>query len=123
MEVVAMLITICKSKIHRATITEANLNYIGSLTVDMDLVDAAGMHPYQQVSVVNINNGARLETYLIEGERGSGTICLNGAAARMGHAGDIIIIISYGMIEEKELPPNYEPIVVHVDSKNKIKKI
>lgn len=118
-----MLITICKSKIHRATITEANLNYIGSLTVDMDLVDAAGMHPYQQVSVVNINNGARLETYLIEGERGSGTICLNGAAARMGHAGDIIIIISYGMIEEKELPPNYEPIVVHVDSKNKIKKI
>ncbi|MCB1178514.1 MAG: aspartate 1-decarboxylase [Leptospiraceae bacterium] len=118
-----MLITVCKSKIHRATITEANLHYIGSLTVDMDLVDAAGMHPYQQVSVVNINNGARLDTYLIEGERGSGTICMNGAAARLGQPGDIIIIITYGMLEEKDLPKNYEPIVVHVDEKNKIKKV
>lgn len=118
-----MLITVCKSKIHRATITEANLNYVGSLTVDMDLMDAAGMIPYQQVSVVNVNNGARLETYLIEGERGSGVICLNGAAARLGHAGDIIIIISYGIVPEKEVPKGYEPVVVYVDEKNKIKKI
>jgi aspartate 1-decarboxylase len=118
-----MLITVCKSKIHRATITEANLNYVGSLTVDMDLMDAAGMIPYQQVSVVNVNNGARLETYLIEGERGSGVICLNGAAARLGHAGDIVIIISYGIVQESDVPKNYEPIVVYVDEKNKMKKI
>jgi aspartate 1-decarboxylase len=118
-----MLITVCKSKIHRATVTEANLNYVGSLTVDRDLMDAAQMLPYQQVSVVNVNNGARLETYLIEGERGSGVVCLNGAAARLGHAGDIIIIIAYGIVQENELPKNYEPVVVYVDEKNKIKKI
>jgi len=118
-----MMITVCKSKIHRATVTEANLHYEGSLTVDMDLVDAAGMVPYQQVSVVNVNNGARLETYLIEGKRGSGVICLNGAAARLGHAGDIIIIIAYGILAEKEVPIGYHPIVVHVDSKNKIKNV
>jgi len=118
-----MIITVCKSKIHRATVTEANLHYEGSLTVDMDLMDAAKMIPYQQVSVVNVNNGARLETYLIEGKRGSGVICLNGAAARLGHAGDIIIIIAYGMLSETEIPGGYHPVVVHVDSKNKIKSI
>jgi len=118
-----MLITVCKGKIHRATVTDANLHYEGSLTVDMDLVDAAGMIPFQQVSVVNVNNGARLETYIIEGERGTGTVCLNGAAARLGQKGDLIIIIAYGMIDEKELPKDFHPIVVHVDEKNKMKKI
>jgi aspartate 1-decarboxylase len=118
-----MLITVCKGKIHRATVTDANLHYEGSLTVDMDLVDAAGMIPFQQVSVVNVNNGARLETYIIEGERGSGTVCLNGAAARLGHKGDLIIIIAYGHIDEKEVPKDFHPIVVHVDEKNKMKKI
>lgn len=117
-----MLITILKSKIHRATITDANLNYIGSLTVDLDLMDAAGMIEYQQVAVVNINNGARLETYLINGKRGSGEICLNGAAARLGEPGDKIIIMTYALAEEKEIPANYDPIVVHVDSKNQIIK-
>ncbi|MBP7281511.1 MAG: aspartate 1-decarboxylase [Leptospiraceae bacterium] len=115
-----MLITILKSKIHRATITDANLNYIGSLTVDLDLMDAAGMIEYQQVAVVNINNGARLETYLIKGKRGSGEICLNGAAARLGEPGDKIIIMTYCMVEEKEVPANYDPKVVHVDGKNHI---
>jgi aspartate 1-decarboxylase len=89
----------------------------------MDLMDAAKMIPYQQVSVVNVNNGSRLETYLIEGKRGSGVICLNGAAARLGHAGDIIIIIAYGILQEGEVPGGYHPIVVHVDSENKIKSI
>lgn len=117
-----MLITILKSKIHRATITDANLNYIGSLTVDLDLLDAAKMIEYQQVAVVNINNGARLETYLIEGKRGSGEICLNGAAARLGEPGDKIIIMTYAISEEKEIPSKYEPIVVHVDKNNHIIK-
>lgn len=115
-----MLITVLKSKIHRATITDANLNYIGSLTVDLDLMDAAGMIEYQQVAVVNINNGARLETYLINGKRGSGEVCLNGAAARLGEPGDKIIIMTYALVDEKEIPPNYDPIVVHVDGKNHI---
>jgi aspartate 1-decarboxylase len=119
----SMMINMCISKIHRATVTEANLHYEGSLTVDMDLMDSASMRPYQQVSVVNVNNGARLETYLIEGKRGSGTICLNGAAARLGHAGDLIIIIAYGTMLESEIPKDYKPIVIHVDEKNKIKNI
>lgn len=117
-----MLISVCKGKIHRATVTEADLNYEGSLTVDMDLVDAAGMHPYEKVHVVNVNNGARFETYIIEGERGSGTICLNGAAARLGMKGDKVIIISYGLVEESQLPKDYKPKVVLVDEKNQIKK-
>ncbi|WCL50531.1 aspartate 1-decarboxylase [Leptospira sp. GIMC2001] len=113
-----MIITVCKGKIHRATVTEADLNYEGSLTVDMDLVDAAGMVPYEKVHVVNVNNGSRFETYLIEGKRGSGTICLNGAAARLGMKGDKVIIISYGQLDEAELPKNYQPKVVLVDEKN-----
>ncbi|MCB1159654.1 MAG: aspartate 1-decarboxylase [Leptospiraceae bacterium] len=115
-----MFITICQSKIHRATVTEADLNYVGSLTVDKDLLDAAGMIPYQQVAVVNINNGSRFETYLIEGERGSGKICLNGAAARLGAVGDKIIIITYGQVDKEEIPLSYEPCVVHVDENNRI---
>lgn len=116
-----MVITICKGKIHRATVTEADLNYEGSLTVDMDLVDSAGMVPYEKVHVVNVNNGARFETYLIEGERGSGTICLNGAAARLGMKGDKVIIIAYGQIEKDKLPKDYKPQVVLVDEKNRQK--
>ncbi|KGE24356.1 MULTISPECIES: aspartate 1-decarboxylase [Leptospira] len=108
-----------KGKIHRATVTDADLNYEGSLTVDMDLVDAAGMRVYEKVSVVNINNGARFETYIIEGKRGSGEICLNGAAARLGMKGDKIIIITYAQVEENELPIDYIPKVVHVDENNR----
>ncbi|MBW0434206.1 aspartate 1-decarboxylase [Leptospira yasudae] len=114
-----MQITVMKGKIHRATVTDADLNYEGSLTVDMDLVDAAGMRVYEKVSVVNVNNGARFETYIIEGKRGSGEICLNGAAARLGMKGDKVIIITYAQVEEKELPANYSPKVVHVDENNR----
>ena len=109
---------LCKSKIHRATITEANLNYEGSLTVDEALMEAADLKPYEQVSVVNINNGERIETYVITGKRGSGVICLNGAAARKGAVGDIVIIISYGIFTEDECA-SYQPTVVHVDKHNK----
>ena len=91
-----MMITLCRAKIHRATVTESNLEYEGSLTIDRDLIEAAGLHLYEKIQVVNINTGARLETYVIEGEPGSGTICLNGAAARLGTVGDKIIIIAYG---------------------------
>ncbi|TGK33252.1 aspartate 1-decarboxylase [Leptospira gomenensis] len=108
-----------KGKIHRATVTDADLNYEGSLTVDMDLVDAAGMRVYEKVSVVNVNNGARFETYIIEGKRGSGEICLNGAAARLGMKGDKVIIITYAQVEESELPTDYSPKIVHVDEKNR----
>ncbi|MDV6234802.1 aspartate 1-decarboxylase [Leptospira ellisii] len=108
-----------KGKIHRATVTDADLNYEGSLTVDMDLVDAAGMRVYEKVSVVNVNNGARFETYIIEGKRGSGEICLNGAAARLGMKGDKVIIITYAQVEESELPADYSPKIVHVDEKNR----
>jgi len=109
---------LCKSKIHRATITEANLNYEGSLTIDEGLMEAANIIPYEQVSVVNINNGERFETYVITGARGSGVICLNGAAARKGAVGDVIIILSYGIFTEAETT-SYRPTVVHVDAKNK----
>ncbi|MCB1167524.1 MAG: aspartate 1-decarboxylase [Leptospiraceae bacterium] len=115
-----MFISLCKSKIHRATVTQAELHYMGSLTVDEELLEAAGMRPYEQVSVVNINNGARLETYTIRGERGSGVICLNGAAARLGQVGDKIIIISYGFFDPSEVPMDFEPQVVHVDESNRI---
>lgn len=115
-----MYLSLCKSKIHRATVTQAELHYMGSLTVDEELLEQAQIRPYEQVSVVNINNGARLETYVIRGERGSGVICLNGAAARLGQMGDKIIIISYGFFEPSEVPPDFEPIVVHVDESNRI---
>ena len=107
-----------KSKVHRATVTDANLHYVGSITVDRDLMDLADLMEFEQVAVVDIDNGARLETYVIEGERGSGSICLNGAAARLVSPGDKVIIISYADYETEELD-GYEPRVVHVDGSNR----
>ena len=107
------------SKLHRATVTEANLNYMGSITIDEDLVDAAGMYLHERVQIVNNNNGARLETYIIPGPRGSGVVCLNGAAARMAAVGDIVIIIAYAGMDEKEAR-GFVPKVVMVDDKNHI---
>jgi aspartate 1-decarboxylase len=114
-----MLVTMFKSKIHRATVTEANLEYKGSLTLDPDLLDATGMLPFEQVQVVNINNGARFTTYIIEGKRGSGVVCLNGAAARLGQPGDLIIAITYAQMSAREAR-NFRPTVVHVDQHNQI---
>ena len=114
-----MLRTMCKGKIHRATVTQANLNYIGSITIDQDLLEAADIYPYEKVQVVNINNGSRLETYTIPGARGSGVICLNGAAARMTAEGDVVIIISYAQFDEAEIA-KLEPHVVFVDADNRI---
>lgn len=111
-----------KSKIHRVTLTQADLNYEGSITIDEDLIDAANMLEYEKVSIVNNNNGERFETYVIKGERGSGIIGLNGAAARKGQVGDILIIISYGTYEANEIT-NHKPIKVFVDENNKIKEI
>ena len=113
-----MLITVCKSKIHRATITFANLDYVGSITIDSDLMKAADLIPYEKVQVANISNGERFETYVIEGEAGSRVIGLNGAAARKGMIGDLVIIIAYGHMDKKEAA-NYRPAIVHVDSENK----
>lgn len=108
-----------KSKIHRATITQADLNYVGSLTVDEDLMDAADFLPYEKVSVVNVTNGERIETYVIPGTRGSGVICLNGAAARRGSPGDLVIIMTYAVIDDREAR-DFRPTVVHVDRRNNI---
>ena len=113
-----MLITICKSKIHRVKVTEANLDYEGSITIDVGILKKADILPYEKVQVVNNNNGARFETYVIPGKKGSGVICLNGAAARLGEVGDILIIISYCEMEKKDAA-KYKPIVVLVDGKNK----
>jgi aspartate 1-decarboxylase len=114
-----MFRTLCKSKIHRATLTDANLHYEGSITIDSDLLEAADIQPYEKVQVVNINNGSRIETYAIEGKRGGGEVCLNGAAARHGAVGDLIIIISYAMMEELEAR-EFEPKKVLVDKHNRI---
>ncbi len=114
-----MLVNMFKGKIHRAKVTEANLNYVGSITIDMDLMDAAGFLPGERVQIVNNNNGARLETYTIEGERGSGMICLNGAAARLVQPGDIVIIIAYAWMDNEEAK-TFEPKVVFVDEDNKM---
>ena len=111
--------TMCKSKIHRGVLTGADLHYEGSLTVDRDLMDAADLREFEKVQVVNVNNGARLETYVIEGERGTGTIQLNGAAARLGMAGDHVIVISYADYEEGELA-QFAPKIVFVDARNRI---
>ena len=105
-----------KSKIHRATVTDANLNYVGSITIDSRLMDLADLREFEQVAVVDINNGARFETYVIEG--GDGDMCLNGAAARLVHPGDLIIVISYADYNEAELE-KYQPLIVHVDEHNK----
>ena len=111
--------TMCKGKIHRATVTQANLNYVGSITIDEDLLEAADIYPYEKVQVVNVTNGSRLETYTIAGARGSGVICLNGAAARRAAEGDIVIIISYGQYNEEEIR-SLEPRIVFVDADNRI---
>lgn len=114
-----MFIEILQGKIHRATVTDANLNYVGSITIDMDLVEAAGMVAGQKVQVVNNNNGERLETYILAGERGTGTICLNGAAARKVQPGDIVIIVSYLYATVGEMS-QHSPKIVFVDEKNQI---
>ena len=113
-----MLLTICRAKIHRVTVTEADLNYEGSITIDRDLIDAAGLVPYEKVHILNINTGARIETYVIEGSAGSGTICLNGAAARLGAKGDKIIILAYGQFTREEAD-GFKPVIIYVDEKNK----
>ena len=107
-----------KSKIHRATVTDANLNYVGSITIDRELMELGDLYEYEQVAVVDIDNGARFETYVIEGEPGSGTVCLNGAAARLVQPGDKVIIISYADYDQSELE-GFEPTVVHVDTANR----
>lgn len=112
-----MMITRFKSKIHRATVTEANLNYIGSITIDEDLMDAANMQDGEKVQIVNNNNGERIETYIITGERGSGVICLNGAAARRVAVGDIVIIISYVMMDIEE-SKTFKPVSIMPDANN-----
>ncbi|WP_168119120.1 aspartate 1-decarboxylase [Paenibacillus sp. HB172176] len=113
-----MFRTLMKSKLHRATVTEANLNYVGSITIDEDLMDAADLLENEKVQIVNNNNGARFETYVITGERGSGVICLNGAAARLVQPGDSVIIISYALMSNEEAK-THKPIITILDSENK----
>ena len=114
-----MQIEILKSKIHRAVITEANLNYVGSLTLDEDLMDAANLIENEKIQVVNVNNGSRIETYIIKGKRGSGTVCLNGPAARKGAVGDIIIIISYATMDFEEAK-TFKPFIVFPKEENRL---
>lgn len=114
-----MLRTMLKSKIHRATVTQADLHYVGSVTVDQDLLDAADLLPGEQVAIVDINNGSRLETYVIPGRRGSGVIGINGAAAHLVHTGDLVILIAYGQMDDAEARA-YQPRVVHVDAANQV---
>jgi len=113
--------TMCKSKIHRATVTGADLNYVGSITIDPVLMEAADLLEFEQVAVVNVNNGARFETYVIPGEPGQGEICLNGAAARLAHPGDKVIVISYGQYDEAEME-TYRPVFIFVDDQNRISR-
>ncbi len=114
-----MLVNMLKGKIHRATVTQAELDYVGSITVDEELLEASGIYEYERVQVVDVNNGNRFETYTIAGERGSGLICLNGAAAHKVEIGDKIIIMAYAVMDEKEVKDN-PPRVVFVDENNKI---
>ena len=114
-----MRLTAFKSKIHRAKVTEANLNSEGSVTIDSDLMDAAGILPHEQVQVLNVNNGERFDTYAIRGQRGSGVVCLNGPAARLAHVGDLVIILTYAEMEPEELR-KHTPKVVMVDDRNRI---
>ena len=113
-----MLRTMCKGKIHRATVTQADVNYVGSLTIDENLMELADIIPYEEVHIVNVTNGQRMVTYAIVGERGSGVMCLNGAAARHGRAGDIIIVIAYGHYEDMEARA-MQPKIVIVDENNR----
>jgi aspartate 1-decarboxylase len=114
-----MEIEILKSKVHRATITEANLHYVGSLTLDEDLMDAANLIENEKVQVVNVNNGSRLETYLIKGKRGSGTVCLNGPAARKGAVGDVVVIIAYATMDFEEAK-SFKPSLVFPKEGNRL---
>jgi len=116
------MLTMLKAKIHRAVVTEANLNYVGSITIDAALMEAAGILEYEQVHVVDINNGNRFETYVISGSRDSGVICLNGAAARLVQPGDQVIIMAYCSVDANEAK-NHQPLVVFVDDHNKIQKV
>ncbi|HLG30574.1 MAG TPA: aspartate 1-decarboxylase [Candidatus Brocadiales bacterium] len=116
-----MLREMCKAKIHAATVTETNLNYNGSITIDKALLEAVDILHYERVQVLNINNGTRVETYVLEGERNSGVICLNGAAARWAQPGDKVIIISYCLIEDKDAR-NWKPKIILVDGNNKLTK-
>ena len=115
-----MMIQILKSKIHRAVVTDANLNYEGSITIDEDLMDAANMIVHEKVSIVNNNNGERFDTYIIKGKRGSGIVCLNGAAARKVQKGDIVIIMSYAEMDFEEAK-NFEPKVIQVTENNRLR--
>ena len=117
-----MTITMLKAKIHRATVTQAELDYVGSITVDMDLLEQAGILEYEKVQIVDVNNGSRFETYTIAGERGSGVMCLNGAAARMVQTGDKIILMSYAQVTPEEAS-ELRPTVLFVDEKNKVTKV
>jgi aspartate 1-decarboxylase len=117
-----MFLTLMKSKIHRAIVTEANLNYVGSITIDEDLMDKADILLNEKVQIVNNNNGQRFETYVIPGERGSGTICLNGAAARLAHPGDVIIIISYALMEREEAKA-FRPTIVLLNDNNEVNMV
>ena len=117
-----MLIEMLKGKIHRCTVTQAELDYVGSITVDVDLLEAAGIYEYEKVAVVNVNNGKRLETYTIAGERGSGIICLNGAAAHYFNVGDKAIIMAYAQMTPEEIAAHH-PNVVFVDDDNKISRV
>ncbi len=114
-----MFKTMLSGKIHRATVTQADLDYVGSITIDRDLLDAAGILPGEQVAVVDVTNGARLETYTISGERGSGVVGINGAAAHLIHPGDVVIVIAYGLMQHSEAVA-FEPHVVHVNADNQI---
>lgn len=114
-----MTISVLKSKVHRVVVTEANLNYVGSLTLDEDLMDAANMLPNEKVQVVNVNNGERIETYLIKGKRGSGVCCLNGPAARKGQVGDVVVVICYASMDF-ETAKTFKPWVVFPGEGNKI---
>lgn len=116
-----MIIEVMKSKIHRARVTQAELNYVGSITIDEDLIDAANIIPNEKVQIVNNNNGARFETYVIKGERGSGIVCLNGAAARLAQVGDVVIIISYAQMTMEE-GRNYKPLLIFPDENNRLIK-
>ncbi|MBG9790818.1 aspartate 1-decarboxylase [Brevibacillus laterosporus] len=117
-----MFRTMMTAKIHRATVTEANLNYVGSITIDKDILDALDLLPNEKVQIVNNNNGARLETYIIEGEPGSGVICLNGAAARLVQPGDVVIIIAYAMMTDEQAR-KHKPKVAIMDEHNKIAQL
>ncbi|MFD1738520.1 aspartate 1-decarboxylase [Bacillus salitolerans] len=117
-----MFRTMMNAKIHQARVTEANLNYVGSITIDQDILDAVGMVPNEKVQIVNNNNGQRFETYIISGERGSGVCCLNGAAARLVQKDDVVIIISYALVSEEKIA-SHRPKVAIMNEKNQIKQL